>query len=178
MPSEAAYREIVIPDKFLPFFRRAIPADIDKLAPCLDEENVREVAITHGHSPEEALANCLYNSSLCFTCIDPLHEPEEPQGMFGLSGPACVFLLRRKGYPALLSERRRVLQLYRQGLDWLLELAGTNFLYNYTVRGPLMKWLGWLGATFVEPVIPSDNDIIPFYFEKRRASEKCAELKH
>jgi hypothetical protein len=129
--------------------------------------DVAELAASSGSTPEEAMVRGLNSSVRAFTGL----VDDEPVCMFGaspysiLGGVGAAWMI---GSDALRSMRvqRALLRESAAALD-LLQSMFPEMLYNFVDQRNTcaIRWLTWLGFTFLDPVIVGHEKLpfLPFY---------------
>lgn len=148
-----------------PYFRKATRADIDWIASRLREADLQEIKAICNESPRLVLL-AGYNASVprCWAICD---KEDNPVALFGLNvsetcevAPVAIWLL---GTPGLSWVK---IPFLRQCRGWLDTLQETHpLLYNYVdARNTLhIKWLRWLGFTFIRRIDHHGMQRLPFY---------------
>jgi hypothetical protein len=126
-------------------YRTSTLEDADILAPRMREQDAREVFLSHGVSPGEALRISCGNSKESFTIID---GNKDVVGMFGYVDES-----NRKGVPWLLGsdklvEKKNHRSFLVQSQHYVNSLkVKYDTLYNYVHAENTVsfQWLQWLG---------------------------------
>lgn len=132
---------------------RIIPATFDHIAPiaaAMRGADRRELAASHGHSPEQALKASLAWSPLVWTCF--VHD--EPAFMWGVGATNSV--LGRTGAPWLLATeaiRGVERQFSSQSRSYVQRMQDLfprleNYVHKDNIRS--RRWLAWCGF-HIEP---------------------------
>jgi len=128
-------------------FRLTTLKDIKYLSIRLRKADKEEILASVGLTPYQALIKSYYNSTICFTIVNPKNEPV---GIFGVTdngdGIGGIWALAtddlQKIQLAFLKECRKVIKVFNQKY---------RILWNYVdCRNQLhIKWLKWCGFKFI-----------------------------
>lgn len=151
-------------------YRKSILEDTEILAPHMREQDAREVFLSHGLSPREALRVSCCNSEESFTIID---DDQDIVGMFGYVDDSNC-----KGVPWLLGsnklvEKKNHRSFLVQSQDYLNSLKiKYDFLYNYVhaENAASLQWLRWLGFSLGQELKNwglNNGTFIKFSWERR-----------
>ena len=139
--------------------RKATKKDCKKLAKTMREADCTEVMASHGHTPYQALINSYSVSDVCYSMI----YKDEVVGMFGITkldnlvGSPWLLGSNLMTHPAI------VVPFLRQSKEWIARKQSKYpMLVNYVHANNTasLKWLKYLGFTFIREVEMSDQ---PFY---------------
>lgn len=140
--------------------RESIPEDVDYIAAHMRAADVAEVTAHSGSTPYDALAKGLAWSSRCLTAV----WREDPICMFGvgtiMSDVGMAWMLGTKGV------EDGSLWFLRNSKDCLQALHEDHtLLFNYVdARNEVhIKWLRWLGFSFVNLHQEFGVGRLPFY---------------
>ena len=140
--------------------RPSVLEDVEFLAPRMRVEDVAEVEAYSGRGAHHALLNGFENSTLCRTGL----YKDEPCLMFGAGqvfpDVGMVWML---GSDAMVDARVSIL---RQSRGWIDELHSEfRLLFNYVdARNEVhIKWLRWLGFSFINLHPEFGVGRLPFY---------------
>lgn len=144
-----------------PHYRPTIPKDIEYLAQSLREADREEIAAASGLPPEVALFEGYAGSDACYTMVG---AEGVPFGIFGVAsvepGVGSVWMMATNDLPRYsLSFARGA----RRVVDrWLTEF---DALFNIVdARNELhVKWLRWMGFTFIRVHPRLGAGGVPFY---------------
>lgn len=146
-----------------PFYRTPTVEDIAHVAANMRQEDVLEVAASHGHTPTQALTASILASDFSLCCV----MGDEPVCIFGAveagEDAASVWLLGSEGlhkYPrTLTAEARRLLPSWAR-------TYGALFNYVSEDSKTTLLWLKRLGFSFGDPEVrgPFDSTFIPVTF--------------
>lgn len=144
--------------------------DAESLKTRLKPADVRELALANGNTPEKALWDAYYFSSVCLTA----HLRGNPLLMFGLNQPvltdassAVIWLL---GSADVATVSRKFIRLSRQFVQHFLQTHETLYNFISVEHEESIRWLKRLGAEFSKPK-PYGVDGAQFMkFTIRRAS--------
>ena len=151
-------------------YRTSILEDTEILAPHMREQDAREVFLSHGLSPREALRVSYGNSEESFTIID---DDQDVVGMFGYVGDSNC-----KGVPWLLGsnklvEKKNHRSFLIQSKDYINSLKiKYDLLYNYVhiENSTSLDWLQWLGFSLGQELKNwglNNGTFIKFSWERR-----------
>ena len=128
-------------------FRLTTLEDIKYLAPRLRVADKREILASVGQAPYDVLLKSFYNSTLCFTIVNPNNEPV---GIFGVgdagNGVGGIWAMAtddlQKIKITFLKECKEIVNLFNNKY---------KILWNYVdCRNSLhIKWLKWCGFIFI-----------------------------
>lgn len=127
------------------YFRPALDGDAELLAPTVRERDIKEMWHSHGIEPLEGLSASFKNSAECYSII----HNEKVIGMFGYSivgGSAAPWLI---GSDELPSIAREFLKGSKKWIQDVLTKEQVLFNYVHTENKESIRWLKWLGFSFV-----------------------------
>jgi hypothetical protein len=145
-----------------PYYRPACIEDAHILAPKMRKQDVEEVKASSGLDPLEALLLSMEFSDEVYAIVS---GDEEVIGLFGVTPTedslvGCPWLLASKRLPEVSKE------FIPQSLVWVKEI-NTKYpiLRNYVdARNRIaIRWLGYLGFTFINLIEDYGVGRIPFY---------------
>jgi len=130
--------------------RPSVVADILPVATAMRTEDQAEVKAGCGQTPAEALLFCYFKGSPCMTMLG---RSGKPVGMWGVvdqgDGLGRIWLLATD---ELVTDKPNSIQFLRQAKPWLKAmLERYDVLFNYAdARNEVhLKWLRWMGFTFI-----------------------------
>ena len=145
------------------YTRPSTVADIIPVANMMRAEDRAEVRAGCGQTPTEALIFCYFKGAPCMTMIG---RGGEPVGMWGVvdegEGLGRIWLL---GTDELVKDKPNSIQFLRQAKPWLSKmLEQYDVLFNYAdARNTVhIKWLRWMGFTFIKEHSNYGNEGRPF----------------
>lgn len=148
-------------------YRPPTAEDIAHVAATMRDEDVLEVAASHGHSPFQALVESIHQSTHSFACV----VDGVAVCIFGFtcvpdSGDAAIWLL---GSQDLMGLRRVFLVEARRILDAWSEQF--NVMFNYVSAGSKLtrRWLRGMGFREGPEPVSYGAAGLPFYFMWRSA---------
>lgn len=124
--------------------RDSVQSDVDYLKTRLRKDDVTEIMVSHGKSPEEALNDGLKNSVYCFTVTNG-----NPVLMFGIcprtlaSDSAAIWMLSSDDIKKI---KIRFVRNCRFFIDMFLRLYPKLDNYAHYRNLISMRWLKFLGA--------------------------------
>lgn len=145
-----------------PYYRLACNEDAHILAPKMRKQDVEEVQASSGLEPLEALLFSMQFSDEVYAIIA---GDEEVIGLFGVTPTedpivGCPWLLASDRLPEVSKE------FIPQSLEWVNQINKKYpILRNYVdARNRIaIRWLGYLGFTFINLIEDYGKGRIPFY---------------
>lgn len=137
------------------------PEDAYLVAPRMRQEDINEVKAASGLGPLEGLQRGIEASAECYT----IWVGDNPIGIFGVvptgnESIGCVWMLGTD----IIKEHQ--IEFLRKSIEWRDEFQNTySVLFNnIDARNTLhIKWLQWLGFTFINQFPEYGAELRPFY---------------
>lgn len=141
-------------------YRPAIILDCDDLAPRMRAQDAKEVWHSHGMTPFEALSFSFMRAVEANTIIS---DDGEIIGMFGVGQFApnvgIPWLLASDGLPKVAKE---FIPQSQQWIERVHERYDLLFNYVYANNTTSIRWLKWLGFSFIRKIDDFGTNPAPF----------------